>query len=122
MKMASLEFPNNLSGLDDAKAVADPKNVIIFPDRIVVQTPPDYQPDDSDSTRYLGLQEFRERFTDTELTGISASEDPLVRKALMKITTRDDRRVPFSEETRAVLNHMVSIGLLASDRPEKLLE
>lgn len=38
-------FPNNPAGLASAKAIADPKTILVFPTQIVVLTGTDYQPD-----------------------------------------------------------------------------
>ena len=39
----------------------------------------------------------------------------------MAITTRGDGMVPVTDEVRAVLDHMESIGLLTAGRPQQLL-
>lgn len=112
-------FPNSPAGEALALAVPDPKHVWYDMQRIVVYTGSDI-PADPPKTG-IPIEEFRNSFTQAELAAIAASNDLLVRTAILKITTRDDRMVPINDETRAVLAHMVSIGLLADGRPAQLL-
>ena len=103
-----------------AEATVERHHIWIKVDKIHVFTGADL-PEEKQQDRMIPLQEFRDRFSDSEMVDVAASNDPIVRTAILKITTRDDGMVPVNDETRGVLDHMVSIGLLTAGRPAQLL-
>ena len=118
--MAKITYCNTPENLAIAEATVERHHIWINVDKIHVFTGEDL-PQEMQQDRMIPLHEFRNRFYDAELVGVAASNDPKVRTAILKITTRDDGMVPINDETRGVLDHMVSIGLLTADRPAQLL-
>ena len=118
--MAITIYPNTPVNVAIVESTAERHHVWIDRDTIYLYTGSDC-PQDVQQDRMIPLEKFRKGFTDTELASVAASNDPIVRTAILKITTRGDGMVPVTDEVRAVLDHMVSIGLLTAGRPQQLL-
>lgn len=111
-------YPNTAAGYAQAVADHGEANLLVDPfAHTITVNPAEAAPAD----RYVTAEQFRDRFSDSEMVNVAASNDPIVRTAILKITTRDDGMVPVNDETRGVLDHMVSIGLLTAGRPAQLL-
>lgn len=118
--MAKITYDNTQENLAIAEATVERHHIWINVDKIHVFTGADL-PEEKQQDRMIPLQEFRDRFSDSEMVDVAASNDPIVRTAILKITTHGDGMVPVTDEVRAVLDHMVSIGLLTAGRPQQLL-
>lgn len=111
-------YTNTAAGYAQAVAEHGEDNLLIDPFAGTITVKP---AEAAPADRYVTAEQFRDRFSDSEMVDVAASNDPIVRTAILKITTRDDGMVPVNDETRGVLDHMVSIGLLTAGRPAQLL-
>ena len=67
-------------------------------------------------TALLAPDEFVDRFTPAEFAGIEASGDPLIRKLMFRLRTRQAPLDLASATVQQGLGYMASIGLLSEER------
>lgn len=121
--MAKITYENTPENLAIAEATPKPCHVWIDRDTIYVFTGVDC-PQDLRPNR-ISQQTFRDRLTSAETQGILAkylSGDIVIAQALWMMQTQADGML-YRDDPRvtAALQYLVSIGLLAADRPAQLL-
>ena len=84
--MAITIYPNTPVNVAIVESTAERHHVWIDRDTIYLYTGSDC-PQDVQQDRMIPLEEFRKGFTDTELASVAASNDPIVRTAILKITS-----------------------------------
>ena len=114
-------YPNTADGFVQAKITHGEANLIIDPVAGTITVKP---AEAAPADRYVTAEQFRDRFTAAELLAISAAgqTDAMVAFFLAKLGTAFG---PFSLDREDVidgLNYLVSKGLLAANRPEKIRE
>ena len=70
--------------------------------------------------RIVTAQEFRDRFTQTELLGMLASADSGLRMLLLKIQTNSAGIDLLSSEVQQGLTYLVSKSLIVAGRPAQI--
>ncbi len=69
------------------------------------------------STRNITTEDFRDRFTPAELLAVASSADPVVKFALLKLSTKALPYVDLDNpEVIATMAHLVTVGLLTPAR------
>lgn len=69
------------------------------------------------SSRTITTEDFRDRFTPAELLAVSSSADPVIKFALLKLSTKALPYVDLDNaEVIATMAHLVTIGLLTPER------
>ena len=119
--MTTTTYPNTAAGYAQAVADHGEANLLVDPfTRTIVVKPAEAVAAD----RYVTSEQFRDRFTEAELLAISADgqTDAMVAFFLAKLGTASG---PFSLDREDVidgLNYLVSKGLIAANRPDKIRE
>ena len=115
-------YPNTAAGYAQAIADHGESNLLVdpFADTITVKPAEEAAPAD----RYVTAEQFRDRFTGAELAAILAEQqtDAQIAQFLYLVVTATG---PFSlDDPRVVagLPYLVSKGLIAANRPEKIRE
>ena len=120
--MAVTHYQYSEANISIAEATPEPREVWINgPVEIVVRTGADMQ---QTADRYVTAEQFRDRFTSAELSAILAAQqtDTQIAQFLYLVATATDR---FSLDDPRVANglpYLVSKGLIAANRPEKIRE
>ena len=69
------------------------------------------------SLRNITTEDFRDRFTPAELLAVASSSDPVVKFALLKLSTKALPYVDLDNaEVIATMAHLVTVGLLTPAR------
>ena len=125
--MAIIVYPNTVAGKAEAEAVPQPR-YITEGSCITVFTgddvPPNYADTQQIADRYVTAEQFRDRFTSAELSAILAAQQTDVQVAKFLYLVATASRSFSLDDPRVVdgLPYLVSKGLLAANRPEKIRE
>ena len=105
----------------EVNAIPEPKEVWNDIGRIIVRTGEDMQ--EPPSIRFISVQEFRDRFTDTETTAfITASKtDSNVEKLYWKLATRRELLDLDSVEVQQGMLYLVSLQVITETRRIEIL-
>lgn len=69
------------------------------------------------SSRTITTEDFRDRFTPAEMLAVASSDDPVVKFALLKLSTKALPYVDLDNaEVISTMAHLVTIGLLTPER------
>ncbi len=73
-------------------------------------------------TRYVTVQEYRQRFTQPELLALLASADAGVKLLVLKVSTAPPEGIDLLSQTVSQgLAYLVAQGILAADRPAQIV-
>ena len=114
-------YPNTAAGYAQAIADHGESNLLVDPfAHTITVKPAEAAPAD----RYVTAEQFRDRFTAAELLAISAAgqTDAMVAFSLAKLGTASGTFSLDRQDVIDGLNYLVSKGLIAANRPEKIRE
>lgn len=107
--------------LATAQARTERKTIIIRGAELLVLTGDDCQEPET-TPREITTEEFRDRFTASELLAVVSSSDAAIKYALLKLSTKANPVINLDNpEVIAIVGRLVTLGLLSAGRTSEIL-